>query len=175
MPQINDPMLGLYRNATKPITDFITILLTSTERLQNAQLTVTQELISSQSSMERQLLEVSSIHEAIDIQGKATRDSWTKALSALNGIYTAGSINQMEWIRQAQSQALQIVDSIDNTLEDIPGEVAPLATSFKLAIGAARATCAANIRATEEAARLATRMESALSEAPIASSKRQAA
>lgn len=176
MPQINDPMLGLYRNATKPLTDFISILLAGTERLQNAQLTATQELLSNQSSMERQLLEASSIHEAVDIQGKASRDSWSKALSALHGIYTAGSINQMELIRQSQSQALQIFDTIDNALEDMPGEAAQLTTGFKLAIGAARATYAANIRATEEAARLAANgLDGVLHEAPVAPSKRQAA
>lgn len=176
MPHTHDPMLGLYRNATKPLSDFSALFLSSGDRLQNAQRTATQELLSSQITMDRQLQEASSIHEAIDIQVKSGREAWLKWLSSLNEIHTANSINQMEWIRHTQHLALQIIDNIDSALDDIPGEVAPLIGTIKLSIGATRAIYEANIRATEEAARHATtRLESVTSEASIVPSTRQAA
>lgn len=176
MPHTQDPMLGLYRSATKPLADFTTLLLTCGERLQNAQRTSTQELFSSQRTMERQLQEAGSIHEAIDIQIQSGRESWLKFLASLNEINTASSINQMEWIRHNQYQALQMIDSIDSALDDIPSEVAPLIGTIKLSIGAIRTVYETNIRATEEAARHATaRLESVASDASIVPSTRQAA
>lgn len=176
MPHNADPMLGVYRNVTKPVTDLLTLLLEGAERLQHAQLTAIQQLLANQSSMDRQLIDASNIHEAVDIQGKAGRENWTKTMTALTEIYTAGSVNQMEWIRQTQAHALQFIDDIESRLEELPKEAAPMMNSVKLLISATRATFTANIRATEEAAKLATtRLENVLADAPVVASKRQAA
>lgn len=176
MPQSNDQMLGFYRTTTKPLTELFNVFLAGAERIQNSQLNATKELLSSRSTTEKELESAQTVQEMIDIQGKLAREQWTKALASFGEIYAAGSLNQMEVIRQAQSQALEIVNSWSQTLDDIPAETLPFLSPMKLMVGAARATCAANIRATEEAALLAaSKIEGASAEIRKGGSKRQAA
>lgn len=155
MLQTNDQMLSLYRSASKSLSELLNVVLANTERIQNSQLNATKELLSSHASTGQEIDAAHSLHEMLDIQSKLAREQWTMSLSCLGDVYAASSLNQMEIIRQAQSQALQIFDGLNETLDGIPLETAPFLSPMKMMIGAARVGCAANIRATEEAALMA--------------------
>lgn len=176
MLQPNDQMLGIYRTTTQSLSELFNVFLTNAERIQNSQLNATKELLSSHSATEQEMKTARSFNEMVDIQSKLAREQWTKTLSSLGEIYASGSLGQMEVIRQAQSHALQIIDGLSETLDGIPPETAPFLSPVKMMVGAARAGCAANIRATEEAALMAaSKIEVAEGDAKKSAGRRHAA
>lgn len=136
--------------------------LSGIERMHDTQQQALRTALSDQSEAMRKLESVKSVPDLLALQGTALREQMTKASAYCTDLLATCSLNQMESLRQIQAKVLDMVNGLEKALAAVPPTGAePIVSTMKLAVDAARSSCATSMRVTEAATQQAvTRLES---------------
>lgn len=151
----NDQLCEAYRAAMKSAADMMHASLGGFQRLQNCQLEATQQILSAQTEAVKELDAATSIHDLVEIGAQLGWLQYDKFMSCWGSLYAHFGINQMEFIRQAQTKSMEAIDEMGRMLDDVPAApgTEQVVSALRLAVSTTRSSYEAGVRAIEEAER----------------------
>lgn len=179
MPQPNDHVLSLYRNAMQSATELMNVYLHGIEHIQRSQQAATaiDEARNETSSILSQIQSANNLQELYNLQARLGRSQMEKIITYWTSLCATANLSQIEFMRQAQIKTLELVDTVGQTLDgsQAPG-TEPVLNAMKMVVNAARSSYAATVRATEQAAlETAAQIESAAAQQEGSAKSSQAA
>lgn len=162
MPHTKHNTLEFCNVALESTAKMFNTWLNGIERMQNTQQQALRSVLADQAEAARKLESIRTMPELFALQGTALREQMSKASAFCTDMLATCSLNQMESLRQIQAKLLDMTNGMEKALTAVtPAGAEPVVSTMKLAVDAARNSCAASMRVTEAAAQQAvTRLES---------------
>jgi hypothetical protein len=138
----------------KSARDMMNTWLGGIEHLQDCQTRAIEELRAGHSEAAKDFGAAHTLPELQAAHVELMRSQAATLRSYWNGIYAAGCQSQVELLKEAQANAREVADEIDQKLEVAAPGAVPALSVLKVVMSAAHSTYAATARTTEEMVRL---------------------